>query len=152
MKNDWREDLQQALRDGERLENEADTLRVADLPFYLHPYPRELEWTVFNDTLETFKRHVKRVASRLGSPPDTTKIEPSGDEHTDARARWAFAREDGFTFTILVRVWWIEGCRVIKEGEEVTREPKLRVHPECVEVVDKLEDMQPEDWAQPVTA
>ncbi|MCK4624049.1 MAG: hypothetical protein KAV00_01975 [Phycisphaerae bacterium] len=148
MEGDWRKQLQQAQVDGERLEKMAHDLGIANLPFRVEPYTRLLNWTVWGKSLSDFSGRVLMVAKMLGRPPDATEKRAECGS-VILKARWVLDKldeDDWGNDEISVEGWSTTDCKVIVGGEEITKTSKNRVHPECVEVVDRLEDLDEGDW------
>jgi len=147
MKGDWREDLKNAQLNGERLEKRARDLGIADLPFSVYPHAVRLEWAEWEKTLADFRDRVLMVAKMIGRPPDTT-LKSANDGTVILKARWFFPFSDveWERDTVAVEAYSTTNCRVIVGDEELKKVTKPRVHPECVEVVDRLEDLDEADW------
>lgn len=149
MKGDWRENLKNAQLTGERLEKRAHAFGITDLPFRIEPYARHLDWTEWEKPLSDFRDRVLMISKMIGRPPDATEKRADGGVVV-LKAKWVFdvdgKTEDWHTDKVFVGAYATTNCRVIVDGEEITRTPKIRVHPECVEVVDRLEDLDEADW------
>jgi hypothetical protein len=142
----WREDIGEWLHRGEAAE--AIAIQHPEIPFRVCPIMGELHWFTHGEDIHEFSAHVRAVAKIFGTPIFVKTVEANTDKAPDMAAKWELGVCLGNDKVIVEVRSYSPNCRTHPDSAYV---PALhiaavypKIHPECADVLKKLEDYQPE--------